>query len=183
MHNLVGTCAALGLIVGGFMLTGDLGWLATRGLRVIEATDVPDDEAPVPMDTSAEKAAPAARTGVGRPPRTDLVAVDIASLEAGNRLRVWVRRPGQPATGDCACVALDLIDPAASEALASVVPRPPAPGEPAVAPSPPRRVFIRGSGSSGVVAVGDALALEPHGIATDAGPENLGAVVAMDVVR
>ena len=40
MQNLLAKLVALGIIAGGFALTGDLGWLAERGQRVIGAAEV-----------------------------------------------------------------------------------------------------------------------------------------------
>ncbi len=40
MHNLLAKLTALGILVGGFALTGDLGWLAERGQRVLGAAEV-----------------------------------------------------------------------------------------------------------------------------------------------
>ena len=40
MPNLLAKLTALGLIGGGFAATGDLGWIAERGMRVLAAADV-----------------------------------------------------------------------------------------------------------------------------------------------
>jgi len=40
MHNLPAKVLVIAIIGGGFMLTGDLGWLANRGMRVLDAADV-----------------------------------------------------------------------------------------------------------------------------------------------
>ena len=49
MPNLLAKLTALGLIGGGFAATGDLGWIAERGMRVLDTADV----APLahPLDT------------------------------------------------------------------------------------------------------------------------------------
>jgi len=187
MQNFFGTCLAIGLLGGGFALTGDLGWLAARGLRVIQATDVPDDDAPIPVTSSAAPAtsspAPATCSAAALPPRTGPDAVAVASLAPGSRIRVWIRQPGHHANGACTCVDLDIVDPAAAEALAADVMPPSAPGQPPLAPAPPRRVHVRGSGTGGAIPVGGQLELEPRGIAAGAVRESLGPVVALDVIR
>jgi len=45
MSTILARCAALAIIAAGFALTGDLGWLAERGMRVINAEGVPSDAA------------------------------------------------------------------------------------------------------------------------------------------
>jgi len=40
MQNILPKATVLALIAGGFSLTGDLGWIADRGLRVLDAADV-----------------------------------------------------------------------------------------------------------------------------------------------
>lgn len=41
MSSILARCAAIGIVAGGFALTGDLGRLADRGLKVLNASDVP----------------------------------------------------------------------------------------------------------------------------------------------
>ena len=40
MTNLLAKVVMLGIIAAGFAFTGDLGWLASRGMDVIEAADL-----------------------------------------------------------------------------------------------------------------------------------------------
>ncbi|MFM1903088.1 MAG: hypothetical protein RLZZ440_988 [Planctomycetota bacterium] len=61
MQNLLAKLAALGILVGGFALTGDLGWLAERGQRVLGTAEV----ASAPALAFAETAQP---TQSDRPP-------------------------------------------------------------------------------------------------------------------
>lgn len=67
MQNLLAKLVALGILVGGFALTGDLGWLAERGQRVIGAAEVASAPAmafvDVPPLTSATTE-PASHAGV-----------------------------------------------------------------------------------------------------------------------
>ena len=71
MQNLLPKAAVLAIIAGGFALTGDLGWITDRGLRVLDAADVAlpaaRDEEPV----AGPVAAPAqAAVSSGREPQT-----------------------------------------------------------------------------------------------------------------
>lgn len=60
MQNLLAKLAALGILVGGFALTGDLGWLAERGQRVIGAAEVASAPAMAFVDVPPLPSAPAA---------------------------------------------------------------------------------------------------------------------------
>lgn len=186
MQNVLGTGLALGIILGGFALTGDLGRLAARGMRVIQSTDVPDDEAPIPVAASADpEPAPSglpAAAAATRPPQ-GLDAVDMSMLAAGSRIRVWLGQSTPPTAGASRCIALDVVDPTTREALVAEMPPPSAPGLPAVAPAPPRRALVAGSGPAGTITRGGALTLRSRGIAGDGGHESLGPIVALDVTR
>ncbi|MGI9176749.1 MAG: hypothetical protein ACR2IT_02710 [Pirellulales bacterium] len=58
MSTILARCAALGIVAGGFAITGDLGRLADRGLKVLNASDVPAARAN--ESGTAEESAPAA---------------------------------------------------------------------------------------------------------------------------
>lgn len=184
MHNLPGTCLALGIIAAGFTLTGDLGWLASRGMRVLQATDVPDHEAPIPVPPAHDQPGTVDLAGPSsRPPSTGPAFVDVTTLPPGARLRVWVMPPpGRPSTEPARCIAFDVVDPAARETLVSEL-ETPQPGRPAVAPAPPRRMIVRGRAPGNAIERGGMLDLEPRGIAGGAGRETIGPVVALDVTR
>lgn len=186
MQNVLGTGLALGIILGGFALTGDLGRLVSRGMRVIQSTDVPDNEAPIPVATApapqpAAPGLPAVAAAV-RPLRRGLDAVDVSMLAVGSRMLVWIGHPAPSTAGEVRCLALDLVDPASREALVTEMP-PPAAGQPAVAPAPPRRVLIAGSGPAGTITRGGMLTLQSRGIVGDGDRESLGPIVAVDVTR
>jgi hypothetical protein len=187
MQNPLGTCLALGLIVGGFGLTGDLGRLISRSMRVIQASDVPDDDAPIPVApaTGREPAPPMHPVAEAtiRPPRAGLEAADATRLAAGNRIRIWLERPAAAGPGEVRCLALDIVDPASREALVSEVPPSPAPGLPAAAPAPPRRAIIGGSGPAGAITRGGTLMLQSRGIAGAGDRESLGPIIAIDVMH
>jgi hypothetical protein len=59
MQSFLAKCAALGIVAGGFTLTGDLGRLADRGRRLIDATGVPTDGSPGHAAPAAAPAGPA----------------------------------------------------------------------------------------------------------------------------
>lgn len=184
MQNALGTCCALVILAGGFALTGDLARLADRSLKVIQATDVPDDDGPVPViDDSAMAGGPRVATAAApSPPSGDLLdAVDVTTLAPGSRVVVWIRHPGRSRPGDLRHLTCDIVDPAGREALVSEVEPAPAPGTPANAPAPPRRVRVAGSGPAGAITRGGALELRAHGIAGDGGSETIGPVFALDV--
>jgi hypothetical protein len=69
MSSILARCTALGIVAGGFALTGDLGWIADRGLAVLNASDVPaprpEADAPVPAPEPAPT--PSARDAAAVP--------------------------------------------------------------------------------------------------------------------
>ena len=178
MQNVLGTCLGLGIILGGFAVTGDLGRLAARGMRVIQATDVPDDEAPIPVAaaTDPEPAPPGltATAAAIRPPRNGVEAVDVSTLAAGSRIRVWLGHPVSATAGDSRCLVLDLVDPESREALVCEMPP---------SPAPPRRALVAGSGPTGTISRGGTLTVRSRGIAGDGGHETLGPIVVLEVTR
>lgn len=197
MQNVLGTCAVLALLTGGLSLTGDLGWLLGRGMHVIQATDVPSAAPPTALPappavttpgvvTPPARAAAAASTPLPPaadrrlPPSGGPETVDVSMLAPGTRIVVWLGLPGTSAADAPRPIALDVVDPVAREALMSE-PQWPAQGRSAVAPSPPRRVLIRGSGPAGTIVRGGSVDMEPQGIAGTTGRETVGPVVALDV--
>ncbi|MFM9057600.1 MAG: hypothetical protein ACKOSQ_00465 [Planctomycetaceae bacterium] len=166
MQNLVGTLLAIGILAGGFAITGDLGRLAARGMRVIGATDVPT-VAPTPPRLAA---APAP-SGVGPLPPPPVVAqpprpaggaerVELASARPGQRILVWIGSAEQP-------LAVDVVDPTAAAVI--------------LAGGGPRRVAVVG----GAFARGEVLRVVGLGLAHAGGaaPESLGRITALDVGR
>jgi len=187
MQNVLGTCLAIVILGGGFALTGDLAHFADRSLKVIQATGIPDDEAPIPVTTdpvvagAPRPAVPSANPVL--PVGGMLDAVDISGLAPGSRVVVWIRHPGLSKPGDVRLVTCDIVDPAGREALVSEIEPPPAAGEPAFAPAPPRRAIVAGSGPTGTIVRGGTLEIRPQGIAGTAGCETIGPVFALDVQR
>jgi len=181
MTNVPGICLALILVGGGFALTGDLGRLAARGMAVLQSTDVPDGEAASPVSHPPAPQARDATAPGARLPHQGPASVDMTTLAPGNRIVAWCGHAGDPAS--CRRVALDVVDPQGHEALVSDLPSPPAAGRPPVAPSPPRRVVVRGSAPSGAITRGGMVIIEARGIAGTADREAIGPIVALDVTR
>lgn len=167
MQNLLGTGLAIGILVGGFAITGDLGRLAARGRRVIGATDVP--AAPLPF--SAPPASSASFGSgplppppvVARPPRPAAgpERVEVASVRPGQRILVWLEAATEP-------VSIDVVDPA----TAAVILHDGAPRRAAVVGA----ALVRGERFR-VVGIGLAHA------GTAAATEDLGRITALDVGR
>jgi hypothetical protein len=233
MQSFLAKCAAVGIVAGGFAATGDLGRLAERGQRLLEARTVPHEptaeaaaEAPVavtaapaaaapatferplpaqpfapagdpgpgapasPAATSGAAAGPAAAlfsasdtiAALGRPvavpapPPASPDAIDVRHLVAGQRVLVWLRKPG---------VALDIIDPGTAAALEyrhleAHHAAGSATAQAAVHASP-RRIVI-GPADAGRITKGTALRVAPvrgvHGVGA---VETLGTVLAIDL--
>jgi len=188
MQNILPKLLAIGLLGGGFTATGDLGWLARRGMRLLEASTVPTEsmfestaaDAPEQNPTAHGGTAPDTMPGMaagGRavmPPSGGPTAVDLAALVAGERFVVWVALPSGRGAEP---VTLDLIDPATGAVLLQRA------GE------PPRRVRVV-SGSVGILgsregvspalAVRAPLLVQPLGLAYGAAgqAEACGRIVA-----
>jgi hypothetical protein len=186
MHNLLAKLAALGVIGGGFVATGDLGWLAQRGMRVLETVDVaspaaPEEPAaagfeqefarqpavpaapPAPVPNPATPApapvapAVAAPAVVMKAPAGGPKQIAWTSLAAGGRVVVWLT------SGGTRCLVLDVVDAATGEALAYEAAAVSPEGRPLTTAGPPCRVVV-GRGEPGL-AVGGMLHLAPAGIA------------------
>ena len=99
MQNILGTCLAIGILAGGFVVTGDLPRLANRAARILTATDVPDDDAPIPA------APPGGPAPVARRPRTGgLRRIELAATRPGERILVWLDAAADP-------LPVDVVDP------------------------------------------------------------------------
>lgn len=207
MSTVFARCTALGLFAGGFALTGDLGWVAERGMRVLNARSIPAEEnatapaaepAAAPHEGGAPIAGPAAPPAEPqhdpaavfqgsdvRPPSGGPGQVAVATLAAGNRIVVWTAGP--PGLGSRAwrCIVLDVVDPAAAEALLYEAVSFSSAGEPIATAAAPRRVMISGP-AGGVLVRGQSFGLRSLGVATPSGggvQETVGPVVALAIVR
>ena len=197
MSNFLARCAAIGLVGGGFAATGDLGWLAARGMRLVNARTIPSEEKPAAEEPAVAAATqpilppepavpppmpdpfrnpPAARPAIPAPdpspPSIGPERLDLATLQPGERVTFWI---GRPAIARQPWIAVDIVDPAAGEALLAT------PGMAA------RRVKIRAAraGGSAVVTKGDSLVITPVGPAHhgQAGGETLGPITALAIGR
>lgn len=125
MRTFLARCGTLGVLAGGFMLTGDAGWVIARGTSLLNATSIsPPDTAglvsgqtepavvtPAPVSPPAVEAIvhpTLAAPPVPPPADGGLSAIDLRLLRPGDRLLVWVM--GTP-------TAFDLVDPATGEAI------------------------------------------------------------------
>lgn len=165
MQNLLGTCLAIGILVGGFAITGDLGRLAARCMRVIGATDVPGVAAPI---STPARPAP---SGIDFLPPPPVVAatprrgagverIDLAATRPGQRILVWLDAAAEP-------LPVDVVDPATAAVI--------------LHDGPPRRATIAGGG----IVRGEALRVVGLGLAHAgaATPESLGRVTSIDAGR
>lgn len=174
----------LGLLVAGFGITGDAGWIVSRGQRLLDATSVPAmadlwpgsqgaaptaaavgepaaqptpavQPAPVVVHVSPSLAAPADLP----PDGGGLAVIDLRLLRPGNRVRLWVAG---------SAVAYDLVDPATGEAIQ----------QPAT-----RRVVIRGTSDPHRLDRGSMIVVQPRGGISGHEPpaQRIGPVQAIDV--
>jgi hypothetical protein len=244
MQSFLAKCAAVGIVAGGFAATGDLGRLAERGQRLLEARTVPHEPtaealaetpvesaavppagaspafekpqpaqpfAPASVPTSGASAAsaappvacspgpaaglfsaPDATAALGRPvavpapPSTGPDSIDVPRLAAGQRVLVWLRKPGIAAAGRAVdLLALDIIDPATAAALEyrhlAEHHAPTAASTPAAVHAAPRRIVI-GPADAGRITKGTALRVAPVRGVHGTGPvETLGTVLAIDL--
>ena len=197
MSNFLARCAAIGLVGGGFAATGDLGWLAARGMRLVNARTIPSEEKPADAEPAVSEAAaailppaptvappapdpfrspPAARPAIPTPepspPSNGPERLDLATLHPGERVTFWI---GRPTIARQPWIAFDIVDPAAGEALLVT------PGMAA------RRVTIRAArrGQPSVVTKGNAILVTPVGPAHhgQAGGDTLGPITALAIGR
>jgi hypothetical protein len=191
MPNLLAKLTALGMIGGGFAATGDLGWIAERGMRVLDAADVagPSDPAepmstpgvaqnvaeassPIAPSEAARLAAPGPGAPVAPAPPLPAARAVMKPPTGGPTEVAWSgiaagdRVVVWLATGGTRCLVLDIVDPATGEALAYEAAAVSPEGRPLTAAGPPRRVVVgRQAGERGL-AVGGMLNLASAGIAT-----------------
>lgn len=222
MSSILSRIAAVGIIAGGFALTGDLGRLARRGLEVVNSRDVPaartaddgdasavtatpndetsrqveqvaaaaealahagDAKAAVPTGPAAGKTALTRDTDF-RPPQEGIDTIELSSLDAGNRVVVWLMMPRRSGGRAYRCLVFDIVDPSAGEALAYEAVSFAADGSPQATATAPRRVRLQGDGLGGAVAKSGRIDIQRRGVAADGvGSESIGPVAALSVVR
>jgi hypothetical protein len=77
MQSFLAKCAALGIVAGGFTLTGDVGRLADRGRRLLDARTVPSETPAAPTADGHDAIAPRA-TETPRTPSAPFAAPQAA---------------------------------------------------------------------------------------------------------
>lgn len=235
MQNLLARLSVIGVIIGGFLFTGDVARLADRGTQLINSHTIPSDDdnrdPPRPAPGPTEQATvdlPASRH-VPTPPRSrpdaaeasphdaplglaadvpppddgGAEAVQLAALQPGDRVSVWIAGPRSPTAdghGRTMMIAFDIVDPASGEALEQRHVAARGHGRPAVVLGSPRRVVIVGSGVPGLfddgrpstvtpgrIAKGETMLYLPRTTFQDTGsprsPETFGPVVAVQATR
>lgn len=176
MPHLFAKVAAVGILGGGFAITGDLAWLASRGQRLLGATTVPS-ETPRPASEPEPSAAPGHASWLpavvtDRPPVDGPDAVDLARLRTGQRVVIWLADSGGAAAGIPAPrITFDVIDAATGDGII-------------VADGLPRRVRVHGP-RGGTLVRGERLGIETVGLAhtTVVRTDWLGPIAAFDVVE
>ena len=143
MRTFLARCTMLGLLVGGFSLTGDAGWIMSKGQSLLNATTVPstadvwsEPAAPPPASEAAADFAPPAQPPmqppaqqvhvdvqvapslaappVAPPPGGGQAVVDLRLLRPGARVRLWVNG---------SLIVFDMVDPTIGEAIQQPVTR------------------------------------------------------------
>jgi len=171
MQNFFAKMVALAMLVGGFGLTGDLGWLAERGSRVLGAADVPaqaDDQhgelvpprptiappapavfgppAPAtPLESPAPSPPappPAPDEPLGRPTPLPKPPAGGPEQIAWASLDTGSRVVVWLAGPPHRCLVLDFVDPVSGEAVLYEVATVSPAGRPLATAGPPRRVIV-----------------------------------------
>jgi hypothetical protein len=213
MSSILARCTALGIVAGGFALTGDLGWIADRGLAVINASDVPasrpeaDAARPAPEPAPPPSVAAAAAVPVEppaaappapvhdasdaavanaadlRPPTGGPERVDLDGLRAGDRVVVWLATA--PRSGRPSAHRCLVLDTVDPARAEALVYE-------AIAFTPDGQPKATASApkrvrlASPAITRGGMIQIRRLGIAHDAGAdsgETLGPVVALDLIR
>ena len=209
MQSFLAKCAALGIVAGGFTLTGDVGRLADRGRRLLDARTVPSETptdqttggheatiqatavpqaAPTPAPARTLPSVPLLDAPMGRavavppPPAKGPDSIDLRQVPAGSRVLVWVRRPGSTSRSRSTdLIALDLIDPNSGEALEHRHAAMTHGSEGTTVHAAPRRVVITRDATN-KIAKGAMLRIAPlHGVNGLGPEEQIGTVLAIDV--
>jgi hypothetical protein len=184
MRTFLARCTMLGILVGGFSLTGDAGWIMSKGQSLLNATTVPSaadvsDElsapptAPEPTADFAPPAQPPAEQvhvdvqvapslaapAELPPPGGGQAVVDLRLLRPGARVRLWVNG---------SLIVFDMVDPAIGEAIQQPF---------------TRRVRIGGLHEPSRIERGGMIVVQPRtGISGHTSPpETLGPVRAIDL--
>ena len=154
MQSFLAKCAALGIVAGGFTLTGDVGRLAERGQRLLDARTVPS-ETPAEPVTNGHDATP--KTAEAPQP-----APAVASQSAGRPASAAAPAPPTP-DPTRALPSVPLLDAPVGRTVA--IPPPPAKGPDRIdlrqVPAGSRvLVWVRRPGSTGRSRSADLIALD-----------------------
>jgi len=154
MQSFLAKCAALGIVAGGFTLTGDVGRLAERGQRLLDARTVPS-ETPAEPVTDGHDAAPKTTEA----PQT---APAVASQSAGQPTPSAAPAPPSPAPTR-PLPSVPLLDAPVGRTVA--IPPPPTNGPDSIdlrqVPAGSRMlVWVRRPGSTGRSRSADLIALD-----------------------
>ena len=209
MQSFLAKCAALGIVAGGFTLTGDVGRLADRGRQLLDARTVPSETptdqttggheatiqatavphaAPTPAPARTLPSVPLLDAPMGRavavppPPAKGPDSIDLRQVPAGSRVLVWVRRPGSTGRSRSTdLIALDLIDPNTGEALEHRHAAMTHGSEGTTVHAAPRRVVITRDATN-KIAKEAMLRIAPlHGVNGLGSEEAIGTVLALEV--
>ena len=170
MQNFLAKAFAVAMLVGGFSLTGDLGWIAEKGQRIVGAADVPpgfDAGVAFAPDASPTAPPPVADdreiTPASAPTPTPPSPPEGSSEPAGGpepagaafkppvggpQAIAWAALgPGSRlivwlAGPPYRCLVLDFVDPASGEALLYEVATVDSGGKPLATAGAPRRVIV-----------------------------------------
>lgn len=160
MQNILGKCLALGIVAGGFVVTGDLSRLVARGMRMLEVTDVPSDGAQTPVSGPRAPVGPAGVSSAAvdrRRPPAGPDRIDLGAIPSGARIFMWLDTAPEP-------VCLDVVDPAAAAVVLQ------------------RGTTRRGTIVGGALVRGEPVHLVPLGVAyagTPAPAESLGVIAGL----
>jgi len=183
MQNFFAKTVAVAMLVGGFGLTGDLGWIAERGSRVLGAADVPGGASPTPAPSPPAPSPPAPAEPLGRPttlpkpPAGGPEQIAWTALDTGSRVVVWLAGPPHR------CLVLDFVDPVSGEAVLYEVATVSPAGRPLATAGPPRRVIVgrdaAGRTHAEGIIRGGQLLVTPVGIGGPGAGQWLGPVAAL----
>ena len=156
MQSFLAKCAALGIVAGGFTLTGDVGRLAERGRRLLDASTVPSE-------TPAEEQTAESRATTAPVPAAASPGPAVTSPSRGHSAAAATPAAAAAASTAPAAAGIPLLDAPIGRAVA--VPAPPANGPDSIdlrhVPAGNRLlVWVRRAGSTDRTRSMDLIALD-----------------------
>lgn len=160
MQSFLAKCAALGIVAGGFTLTGDVGRLAERGQRLLDARTVPSEPHAEPIAEPGAEGHDATALAAEAPQAAAAQAPPAPPQSAGQTTTAVP--PAAPAPSR-SLPSVPLLDAPIGRAVA--VPPPPAKGPDSIdlrhVPAGSRMlVWVKRSGSTGRFRSTDLIALD-----------------------